>query len=173
MQAAEQVRREEARGSLNRSGAHRTRGFGATRALVPTALEREPAPRAPVVLIAEDDDEFRRLVSSQLRSQGYRVIECSDGRELARRIDAYRNDRRLPGFDLAICDVYLPGISGLELVERMQRERLGIPVILLSGFGDFHTCVQAANRRASAFFPKPVELDRLFSTVRTLIWKPA
>ena len=51
---------------------------------------------------------------------------------------------------------------------RMQRERLGIPVILLSGFGDFNTCVQAANKRASAFFPKPVELDRLFSTVRTL-----
>lgn len=173
MQATDSIRENQARGNLNSRGAQRRRGFGATRALVPTALELEPAPRAPVVLLVEDDDEFRRLVAGQLRDHGYRVIECADGRELERRIDAYRDDRRLPGFDLAICDVYLPGPSGLQLLERMQRERLGIPVILLSGFGDLRTCVQAAKKRASAFFPKPVELGRLLATVRTLIWKPS
>jgi DNA-binding NtrC family response regulator len=112
-------------------------------------------------------------VASQLRSNGYRVIECSDGRELLRRIEAWHDDHTLPGFDLAICDVYMPGPTGLELLERLNRERLGIPMILLSGFGDFHTCVQAANKRAAAFFPKPVELARLLSAVRTLIWKPS
>jgi len=161
------------RADLNTLRTRRARGFGATSRLIPTALEREPAPRAPVVLLAEDDAEFRALVASQLRSQGYHVLECSDGRELLRRIEGYRDERRLPGFDLAICDVYLPGPSGLELLERMNQERLGIPMILLSGFGDFHTCVRAANKRAAAFFPKPVELDRLLSAVRALIWKPS
>jgi two-component system nitrogen regulation response regulator NtrX len=161
------------RSALNPMRTSRGRGFGATSRLIPTALDCEPAPRAPVVLLAEDDADFRTLVAGQLRNQGYHVLECSDGRELLRRIESYREERRLPGFDLAICDVYLPGPSGLELLERMNRERLGIPVILVSGFGDFHTCVRAANKRAAAFFPKPVELDRLLSTVRTLLWKPS
>jgi len=173
MQTTERIRNSLLNTDLNTNHTRRLRGFGATHSFVPTALEREPAPRAPVVLVAEDDDEFRKLLAVHLRGPGYRVIECSDGRELARRIEAYREERRLPGFDLVICDVYLPGESGLELLERMQRERLGIPFILLSGFGDFHTCVQAANGRAAAFFPKPVELDRLLAVVRTLIWKPS
>jgi CheY-like chemotaxis protein len=157
---------------LNTIAARRARGFGATARLVPSALEREPTPRAPVILIAEDDDEFRHLIASQLRNHGYRVIECIDGYELLRRLDAWRDQRIVPGFDLAICDVFMHGPSGLELLERLNRERLGIPMILLSGFGDFHTCVQAANKRAAAFFPKPVELSRLLAAVRTLIWKP-
>jgi DNA-binding NtrC family response regulator len=122
-------------------------------------------------MIVEDNDAFRALVASHLRNYGYRVIECGDGRELLRRIEAFRTEARPPGFDLVICDVYLPGPSGLELLEQMNRAGIEIPTILLSGFGDFHTCVQAANKRASAFFPKPVELDRLLSATRALIWK--
>jgi len=156
--------------SLNLS-ARRYRGFGAARGSVPAALELQAPPRAPVVLFVEDDDEFRALVASHLRNHGYRVIESGDGRELLRRIEAYRDAGTPPGFDLAICDVYLPGASGLELLERMNRAGIELPMILLSGFGDFHTCVQAASKRAAAFFPKPIELDRLLSAARALIWK--
>jgi DNA-binding NtrC family response regulator len=150
----------------------RARGFAGRRELAPCALEPERAPRAPVILVVEDDEAFRELVASHFREHGYRVLECSDGRELVRCIEAYRERGARPRFDLAICDVHLPGPwSGLDLLERMNREGPRIPIILISGFGDIHTCVAAANKRAAAFFPKPVELQRLLSTARALLWK--
>jgi DNA-binding NtrC family response regulator len=162
------------RAALNPRRSFRTRGFGSTRDRVPRATDLGVVPRAPVVLIAEDDTELRARLAGQFRAHGYWVIESADGTELLRRIRAWREHSTLPGIDLVICDAHLPGRSGLELLDLVQRERLGIPVIVLSGSSDLlRGCVQAVSRRAAAFFSKPVDLSRLLATARALIWNPS
>jgi CheY-like chemotaxis protein len=122
--------------------------------------------RRPVILLAEDDAAMRSLLSSQLRRDGYRVIACQDGMELVYRIGVYRT-RHLPiGVDLVISDVRMPLISGLELLELVNEATSGIPVILISAFGDVETRGEASTRSAAAFFSKPFDVDQLRAAVR-------
>jgi DNA-binding NtrC family response regulator len=126
----------------------------------------QPLPRRPVILLAEDDAAMRSLLSSQLRRDGYRVIPCEDGTELVHRIDVFRNHRVPVGVDLVISDVRMPMISGLELLELVNEATLGIPVILISAFGDVETRGLASMRSAAAFFSKPFDIDQLCAAVR-------
>jgi DNA-binding NtrC family response regulator len=132
-----------------------------------SALER--VARRPVVLVAEDDDELRSLLVSQLRESQCRVIPCSDGRELMHRIEAHRQYGMPLGIDLLVSDVRMPGVTGLELLELLNSSRAGIPVILISAFADVDTRARAAARGVAAFFSKPFDVDRLVSAVAALL----
>ena len=127
--------------------------------------ELRPRPR-PVILLAEDDAAMRSLLASQLRRDGYRVIACPDGMELVHRIGVYRTRHMPVGVDLVISDVRMPLISGLQLLELMNDPPLGIPVILISAFGDFETRGAASTRSAAAFFSKPFDIEELRAAVR-------
>jgi DNA-binding NtrC family response regulator len=82
------------------------------------------------------------------------------------RIGVYRT-RHLPiGVDLVISDVRMPLISGLELLELVNEATSGIPVILISAFGDVETRGEASTRSAAAFFSKPFDVDQLRAAVR-------
>ncbi len=80
-----------------------------------------------VALIAEDDRDIRELVAAKLGSSGYAVIAVADGTEALARL---REDRP----DIALLDVMMPGISGLDIITELRADPLtaSIPVILLS-----------------------------------------
>ena len=126
-----------------------------------------PLHRRPVIMLAEDDSAMLSLLSSQLRRDGYRVIPCADGMEFVHRIDVYRTHGIPIGVDLVISDVRMPKLSGLELLELVKEAPLGIPVILISAFGDTEMRGEAARRDAAAFFSKPFDIDQLRAAVRT------
>ncbi len=85
------------------------------------------ADRPPVALIAEDDHDIRELVATKLASAGYQVIAVGDGTAA---LIELRD--RLP--DIALLDVTMPGISGLEIISELRDDPLtaAIPIILLS-----------------------------------------
>jgi two-component system response regulator MtrA len=90
-------------------------------------MTNEPARRAPVALIAEDDRDIRELVTAKLGSAGYQVVAVGDGHAA---LAAAREQRP----DVALLDVMMPGISGLDILRQLQDdpETSAIPVILLT-----------------------------------------
>jgi DNA-binding NtrC family response regulator len=124
--------------------------------------------RARFALLVEDDDEMRALLAALLRRDGWTVMACADAEELWRRVQARGADPTLSGVDLVIADVALPGASGLDLLEWIEAERLGIPVVLISAFADLDTRIAAAQHHAAALFSKPFPLERLRSAVRAI-----
>ena len=82
----------------------------------------------PVVLVADDESMVRTLVRKLLHGQGFAVLSASDGQE------ALELSRAHPGpIDLVITDVSMPRLSGIDLCARLNEERPGTPVIVMSG----------------------------------------
>src|SRR5207244_2011795 len=110
--------------------------------------------RVSRVLLAEDDDDFRAVLSRPLIRAGFRVVEAEDGDAmLDRLIDAppLHNERSL-GYDAIITDVVMPGFSGLEVLQAFRRSTASAALIVMSAFRDERFVRIAQDLGAVAFF---------------------
>jgi DNA-binding response OmpR family regulator len=136
----------------------------------------EPQPEKvfrPRILIADDDVEMRTLLAFTLKSEGYEVVECANGTEILEQLNTVGVPNPSQCFDLVITDLRMPGISGLELLERLRHRRDVPPVILITAFGDEQTHIQARQLGAAASVDKPFEITGFLELVRALIASPS
>jgi DNA-binding response OmpR family regulator len=129
------------------------------------AMPQRWSPKQPGrVLVVEDDPEMRALMTVALHSSGYEVTEASDGAEALRLLG--RVDGREGGGspDLIVSDVKMPRCTGMEMLEQLFREQVGIPVILVTAFGDWATHARAEQLGAQVL-DKPFSLDDLLKRV--------
>ncbi|MBM7113487.1 response regulator [[Archangium] primigenium] len=128
-------------------------------------LPAEPRPLR--ILLAEDDEDMRALLTLTLARAGYAVVALEDGYELADYVSLTQvcgGPLRAP--DLILSDIRMPGRTGLEVLAQLHAAGLSCPVILLSSFADEETRAEARRLGVSAFLDKPVDLDVLRATVR-------
>lgn len=123
--------------------------------------ESGPMPDLGHVLLVEDDDGLRILVTRALRDSGYRVTGCRSGAEMW---------RLLPqgGVDLILLDVMLPGASGLDLL-RALRVRSTVPVIIVSARGEEADRVLGLELGADDYIAKPFGRPELLARVRAVL----
>jgi CheY-like chemotaxis protein len=116
------------------------------------------------VLVAEDDGELRSLIAASLRCEGFPVLEAGSGLEL---LDVLGSTlvQGAPPPDLIVSDVHMPGTSGLQVLGGLRRAGWGLPVILITAFGDAALHDEAHRLGASAVFDKPFDLDDLTTAV--------
>lgn len=122
--------------------------------------------RQRLVLLAEDDQAFRRLVASVLEADGYEVVEAADGVALLAGIETALTIRRERAESfLIVADVRMPGLSGLDVLAILRCANRATPVILITAFGDEATHAEGRELGAAAVFDKPFDLDELRATV--------
>lgn len=110
----------------------------------------------PRVLLVDDDDDMRELLTEVLALEGFDAIPCGSAEEAAERLD---------DADILVTDFHLPQATGLELCERAEEQRPGMPRVVLTGDGR----MEAAVSHRAAFLCKPVAIPRLVATVRALV----
>jgi len=110
------------------------------------------------ILVVDDEEKIRRTLSGVLADEGFEVMEASDGRAALALLD-----RHLPR--LAIVDVWMPEVDGIELLRSLQDEPDRPQVIMLSGHGNIETAVQATKLGAFDFIEKPFSIDALLQVV--------
>lgn len=108
------------------------------------------------ILVIEDEEKLRRVVQLQLQTSGYEV-------ELA--ATAEQGVTASERADLVLTDLRLPGMSGLEFLDRMHLLRPGLPVVMMTAFGSVETAVEAMKKGAADFLVKPFSLDHLTAVV--------
>src|SRR6266567_2113021 len=106
------------------------------------------------LLLVDDDDDLRQTVAARLRRQGMTVLEADSGPEALARAAQSR-------CDVAVVDLHMPGMNGLELLERLKAQQPDLEVLLLTAFGSVETAVQAMKRGAYDYLPKPFPLAEL------------
>src|SRR2546427_10306280 len=110
------------------------------------------------ILVVDDEENIRHTLRGVLADEGFEVLEAPDGRralELLKHV-APR---------LAIVDVWMPEMDGIELVERMRNQAPGVPIIVISGHGTIETAVRVIRLGAFDFLEKPFPLDALLNVV--------
>jgi DNA-binding NtrC family response regulator len=111
------------------------------------------------ILIVEDDERLRDILLEAAAMEEY------DARGVSSAEAAVEQLRHEP-FDILLTDVTLPGMSGLDLLQRCTRLRPGILPIVITAYGTVDIAVEAMKRGASDFITKPFELDGLLGTIR-------
>ena len=113
------------------------------------------------ILIIEDEAAIRRVLVKILseESDTYQVIEAEDG--LAG-IDIFKKE----DFDLVLCDIKMPKMDGVEVLEAVKKVKPEIPIVMISGHGDLDTAVNTMRLGAFDYISKPPDLNRLLNTVR-------
>ncbi len=120
------------------------------------------AERKPVVLlIAEDDQEMRSLLCDELWDLGVSIREAADGDEALRSVLDTRPT-------LILTDLRMPA-GGLDYISRLRTFAPGVPIVLLTSFGDSKTRADALAIGVEAYFDKPVRLSELKGAVRRLL----
>ena len=110
------------------------------------------------ILIVDDEKEIADLVALYLENEGFRVVKCYDGEEALHRI-------REEKFDLAILDIMLPEISGLEICRRI-RELYTYPVIMLTAKGEETDKITGLTLGADDYMTKPFSPSELVARVK-------
>ena len=127
----------------------------------PAAVERRR-----LVLLAEDDAAFRRLLASVLEADGYEVVEAADGLALLAEVETTLSLRRARAGDfLIVADVCMPGLSGLDVLAILRCANWETPVVLITAFGDDATHAEGRELGAVTVLDKPFAVDTLRAAV--------
>jgi DNA-binding response OmpR family regulator len=121
-----------------------------------------PAHAHPRVLVVDDDARARAAVARLLAEEGYDATEAADGEEATGLLASWQPD-------LVLTDLHMPRLDGRGLLRRVHSLLPGTPVILVSGRGEAEAVRLPDGDGASAYFPKPLELDALLARIRDLI----
>jgi two-component system, NtrC family, nitrogen regulation response regulator NtrX len=118
----------------------------------------------PKILIVEDEAAIRRVLVKILseESDTYQVEEAVDGLE---GIEKIKKD----DYDLVLCDIKMPKMDGVEVLEAVKKIKPEIPIVMISGHGDLDTAVNTMRLGAFDYISKPPDLNRLLNTVRNAL----
>ncbi len=110
------------------------------------------------LLVVDDEEDFRTVVAEHLEDLGHHVTSAADG-------EAAATLARRRSFDVALVDMKMPGMSGIELLERLQEIDSGLEVILITGHATVETAVGAMKKGAYDYLLKPCRLSELEDAV--------
>ena len=116
------------------------------------------------ILLIEDEEPIRRVLLRILidENKGYQISETKDGKEGFLKLT--KED-----FDLVLCDIKMPKMDGIEVLQKVRENGINIPFIMLTGHGNISTAVEAMKAGAYDFILKPPDLNRLLTAVRNAL----
>jgi two-component system, NtrC family, nitrogen regulation response regulator NtrX len=114
------------------------------------------------ILVIDDEAEIRRSVRMILEYEGYEVTEASSGPE-----GLAIAEREAP--DLVFLDIKMPGMDGLDALQRIKASNDSLPVVIISGHGTVSTAVEATKAGAFDFIEKPLASERVLLTIRNAL----
>ena len=118
------------------------------------------------ILIIEDEAAIRRVLTKILSEESvtYQVEDAEDGLQGLEKI-------KNQDYDLILCDIKMPKMDGIELLEAVKKIKPEIPMVMISGHGDMETAIHSMKLGAFDYISKPPDLNRLLNTVRNALDK--
>ncbi|MEI8278855.1 MAG: sigma-54 dependent transcriptional regulator [Bacteroidota bacterium] len=116
------------------------------------------------ILVVDDERAIRKTLAEILTFEGFVVDEAADGTEAVAKI-------KDNNYDCILCDIKMPKMDGIEVLDFAKQEKPDIPFIVISGHGNLETAVEAVKKGAFDYISKPPDLNRLLITIRNAMDK--
>ncbi len=116
------------------------------------------------ILVIDDEKAIRKTLIEILTFEGFTVDEAADGAEGVKKI-------KENNYDCILCDIKMPRMDGIEVLQVAHEERPDTPFIVISGHGNIETAVEAVKKGAYDYISKPPDLNRLLITLRNAMDK--
>ncbi|MEO9484997.1 MAG: sigma-54 dependent transcriptional regulator [Ekhidna sp.] len=114
------------------------------------------------ILVVDDEKSIRDALRDILSEEKYDVLTAEDGEDGWSKLEQEK-------IDLVLCDIKMPKMDGMELLNKVSEERLDVPFVMISAHGTIDTAVEATKKGAYDFIQKPPDLNRILLTVRNAI----
>lgn len=114
------------------------------------------------ILVVDDEDALRTVLSSELEGEGYEIATAADGDEA---INIVQNKK----FDLVLLDIKMPKVDGFEVLKFIKDKIPGLKVIMLTGFADLKNAIESKKLGAEDFVSKPYDLVDLLTTIERVL----
>ena len=129
----------------------------------PRPSPRQPGtPSARTILVVDDEPLIRATLAEYLTGEGFAVTACASGEEALAEAERH-------AYDVALCDVQLPGIDGIEVLDRLLKISPETFVLLITAYATVENAVEAFQRGAHDYLMKPILLDEVAGKVRRLL----
>ena len=129
----------------------------AARPLTATTTRHAPPTGRPRILVVDDEESIRELLSKTLALADYEVDLAPDGRTALDRL-------RLIQYDLLITDLRMPGVDGLTVIREARRLKADLPVIIITGFSSEASAIEAINLGVQGYLTKPFRVPRVLAS---------
>jgi response regulator RpfG family c-di-GMP phosphodiesterase len=116
------------------------------------------------ILVVDDERVIREILAEFLQLEGFTVHTVEDGEKAL-------TELRLRPYDLLITDLKMPRLSGLQLLERIEQERLGVLTVLMTGFGTVETAIEAMKKGAYDYLLKPFKVEEVIHVVERALYR--
>lgn len=114
------------------------------------------------ILVVDDEEALRTVLSNELAGEGYEVENASDGDEA---ISKVQNKK----FDLLLLDIKMPRVDGFEVLRFIKKTYPAVKVIMLTGFADLKNAIESKKLGAEDFVSKPYDLVDLLTTIERVL----
>ena len=121
-----------------------------------------PATKKYVILVVDDEDALRTVLSGELGNEGYDVKAAADGDEAIAEIEKTQ-------FDLVLLDIKMPKMNGFEVLKYIKEKHAKIRVVMLTGFADLKNAIESKKLGADDFVSKPYDLVDLLTTIERVL----
>ncbi len=126
-------------------------------------MSAEPTETARI-LVVDDERVIREILAEFLALEGFSVHTVEDGEKAL-------TELRLRPYDLLITDLKMPRLSGLQLLEKIEQERLGVLTVLMTGFGTVETAIEAMKKGAYDYLLKPFKVEEVIHVVERALYR--
>lgn len=116
------------------------------------------------ILIIDDESSIRRTLRDILENEGYAIDDAPDGIEGLKLVKTNH-------YDVILCDIKMPKMDGLEVLDKILENNSDVPVVMISGHGNIDTALDAIRKGAYDYISKPPDLNRLLVTIRNAFEK--
>ena len=116
------------------------------------------------ILVIDDERSIRNTLKDILQFEKYQVEVAEDGFKALEMIKA-------ADYDVVLCDIKMPGMDGIEVLQKIEEIKPDTPVVMISGHGNIDTAVESIKKGAFDFIEKPLDLNRLLITLRNAMDK--
>lgn len=118
------------------------------------------------IMVVDDEKNIRDVIKLQLGLAGFNILEAENGEQAIKLI---KQEDNFISVGLILCDIRMPKVNGIEVIDYLKKEAPGIPIVVVTGYPDTELAVSLLKKGVKDYLVKPIEKEKLLAVVDSVV----